>query len=183
MEIKATENQIKIKANAIFKCIGIGSLAMVCMTLFQFFPLDDFDFSFDTSFDMFGFLFLCFWFTIVLSMGGVAFFIGCKTVTIDETGVSCKSLCYKKTLTWEEIKDYGASYSGQTRGQGNTYTLYFAAKEQKIKSDCKKKLKGNMIKTYVIGDTYGDVIHKVFPFCRNFTEVRPFAAEDRFHWI
>ena len=181
MEIKATANQIKIKANTIFKIVGIFLFAMIGVVVYTLLSLDDY--SIDGPLDVLGVIVLCVWFTALLVLACFAFLTGCKTVTIDETGVVCQMLCFKKALTWAEIKDYGASYSGQTRWDGNTYIIYFAAKEQKTKSDCKKKLKGSMIKTYVVGDAYGDVTQKIFPFCRNFTEVRPFAAEDRFHWI
>lgn len=182
MEINVSSQEVKIKPNAIFKGIGIVAIIMACTVIYELFPLDFEDnYSFDTFIDVFGIVFLILWITVVLSLGCAAFITGNKTVTINDAGVVCRSPWFKNELTWAEIKDYGVSYCGQTRGLGNAYVLYFAPEEQKNKNECKKKLKGKMIRFYVTGDAYSDVINKAFPFCTNFTKIIPFIAEDRFH--
>ncbi len=191
MKIDISDNQMKITANPSFKGIAIVALIMICFLLYNvlygfFAPEPDdmelVDDTFTTA-DLFGILFMCLWVGVVLFIGASALLLGCQVITVDANGVTSQSLCFQKTLTWKEIKDYGVSYYGQTRGEGNTYALYFATNVQPVKSDCKKKLKGNMIKAYVIGDAYDDVIQKVFSFCMRYTEVQPFVANDKFHWI
>lgn len=176
-----TANQIIIKANAIFKIVGVFLLFMMGVVVYTLLSLDDY--SMDGLLGVLGVIILCVWFTTLLVLACFAFLTGCKTVTIDETGVVCRMLCFKQSLTWAAIKDYGASYSGQTRWDGATYTIYFAPKVQRTKNDRKKKLRGPMIKTYIVGDTYSDVIGKVFPFCAKFTDVPAFAAKEKFFRI
>ena len=179
MKIEISGGRITVKPNTIFLWIGIGAWLLSCTgirMLILCIPPEE-------PGDIVGIVFLCVWTLVVFSLGIAAVRLGVRTITIDKEGVSSRTLGSRKSLTWGEIEDYGLSYSGQTRGEGNTYTLYFAVKKQRTRNDCKKRLKGKMIKTYIIGCTYSEVTEKVFPLCKSFTHVEPFIAADKFHFI
>ena len=75
----------------------------------------------------------------IKSMGIFAFATNSKQITINNDGVLCKSWLHKTFVKWTDIKDWGLSYCGQTRFEGNTYYLYFSEHECPMKNDCKKK--------------------------------------------
>lgn len=77
-----------------------------------------------------------------------------------------KSWFGTKLIKWEDIKDWGLSYCGRMRDGDNIYFLYFSEYECRIKNDCKKSLKGKMIKTYIIGENYFDALQDIIPFCQ-----------------
>ena len=136
-----------------------------------------------TGFDVFGFIFACVW-TIVV--GWMIFYLTfdiCKKTVLDSEGITVTFLSYKKELGWQEIKDYGVSYSGKAKADGNVYDFYFATEEQVQKNNFRKKLKGNMIKILVVGEDYYVVTEKVIPFCKSKSSVNPFIGEDKFHII
>lgn len=176
MKISVSENEMKITQSMIVKGI---SIVMVCLLIYKI--LLDEIFSIETSADILD--------IILRIVSGVLFVIialmmGFKTVIINETGVISKILLLQKTLTWDEIKDYGISYLSKGRKGKYWYVLYFANKEQRTKKASKKKLKGNMIKLYVIGDAqYNKIVNSVFHFCMRFTKAKPFVAEEKFHLI
>lgn len=134
-----------------------------------------------TGFDVFGFAFACVWtFVIGVMTFYLVFNFGKKTI-LDSEGITTTFLFYKKELEWREIQDYGVSYTGQTKGEGNTYYLYFSNEEQKQKNRFRKKLKGNIIKVIIVGEDYYEITKKVLPFCQRKTSVTPFVADDGFH--
>ena len=136
-----------------------------------------------TLWDVFGLIFVCLWIIIVISMGIYAFVTNNKKLEINSEGVLCSTILKKKFLKWSEIADWGLSYCGKTRFEGNTYYLYFSEKPQKIKNECRKKLRGKMIKMYVIGNDYVEAVRDVIPFCTEKTSVEPFIGKDKFHLI
>lgn len=135
--------------------------------------------------DVFGVIFLCVWTALAGAMGIIALVLGTKKIIINGDGVTSKTLLSSKILLWSEIKDYGLSYCGKS-GRGwsveNTYYLYFSKKKQQEKNECKKRLKGKMIKVTVIGGSYGEVINKVLPFCMERTAIEPFVGADKAHF-
>ena len=133
--------------------------------------------------DVLGLIFVCLWIVIVISMGIFAFVTNSKKIEINGEGVLCSTVFKKEFLKWSEIKDWGLSYCGLTRFEGNTYYLYFSKNPQKTKNECKKKLKGKMIKMHVIGNDYVEAVRDVIPFCREKTSAEPFIGKDKFHFI
>ena len=93
------------------------------------------------------------------------------------------SIIKTKHYDWSEIKDFGLSYSGQVRGGGNTYDLYFSKKQQKTKNNCKKRLKGDVIKIFIFGDDYRVASEKVIPYCEKYATEPPFVGEDKYHFM
>lgn len=177
-----SQNSITVKSDTLFLKIGIATIFMAIVgvrILFGALPLED-DY---TSFDVFGLVFICVWLIIVLWMGVFAFLTYSKQIVIDAKGVLFKTWFTKKHIKWVDIKDWGLSYCGQTRGEGNTYYLYFSEHECPIKNECKKKLKGKMIKTFVIGGDYSETISVIIPFCKEKTDIMPFVGKDVFHII
>ena len=179
---KLDQNKITLKGNRIFLGIGVIALIMAITgvrLVFMLLPLEEDH----TIMDVLGLIFICFWVTIVLSMGIFAFVTNSKQIEITDEGVLCRSLVTKMFLKWSEIGDWGLSYCGQTRGEGNTYYFYFSKKPQQIKNECKKKLKGKMIKIFVIGSDYAEVVSKVIPFCKERTSIEAFIEKDKYHFI
>lgn len=171
---------IVMKQNPVFLFIGACACLMSLFgihLLFGLLPLEDGY----TPMDIFGVIFVCVWIIVVLCMGLFALETCSRKISIDHRGVYCRSWFRKDFLAWSEIRDWGLSYCGQTRGEGNTYYLYFSPDLCTVKNEFSKKLKGKMLKTFVIGDDYADAINKIIPFCREKTGVVPFVAEDEFH--
>lgn len=133
--------------------------------------------------DYFGFAFLCLWLTFVVIGGIYCFVNGSKKVTIDAQGIFCRSWFEKMFIPWLEVADWGLSYSGQTKGEGNTYEVYFAKHLCETKNDCRKRLKGKMIKTFIYEKEYQTVVDQMVPFCKEYTTVEPFVAVDKFHFL
>ena len=131
--------------------------------------------------DVFGLIFLCFWTALVLCGALYCLFAAYKQITLTQEGIVCATWFGKTYLSWSDVKDWGLSYCGQTKWEGNTYHLYFSDHQCPVKNDCKKKLKGKMIKTFVFGDDYFKAVRNVIPFCSENTEIAPFIGKDNFH--
>jgi hypothetical protein len=116
-------------------------------------------------------------------MGIFAFATNSKQITIDRDGILCKSWFRTEFIRWDEIKDWGLSYCGQTRGEGNTYYLYFSRHECPVINECKKRLKGRMVKTLVIGNRYSEAVSSIVPFCSENTDIPPFIGQDKYHFF
>ena len=133
--------------------------------------------------DVFGLIFLCFWTALVLCGAFYCLFTAYKQITLTQEGIFCATWFGKTYLPWSEVKDWGLSYCGQTKGQGNTYHLYFSDHQCSVKNDCKKKLKGKMIKTYLYGDDYYQATRTIIPFGGELTPVKPFIGKDKYHFM
>ncbi len=136
-----------------------------------------------TFLDIFVIMFLFIWESGVIY--GVVYYMGeySRNIVISKEGISCHTCFKNEFIKWIDIKDWGLSYCGQTRFEGNTYYLYFSEHECPIKNECRKKLKGRMIKTFVMSEDYYLVVDNVIPFCEEKTAVMPFIGKDKFHII
>jgi hypothetical protein len=130
-----------------------------------------------------GLAFVSVWVMAVLSASILSFVNYSKQIIINNDGILCKTILNEKLVNWSDIKDWGISYCGQSRGQGNTYDLYFSEHECKVKNECRKKLKGKMMKIYVFQDDYSEVVSEIIPFCSEKTNVKPFIGKDKYHFI
>lgn len=181
-ELSKTKNQIVIQRNTTFLGIGVFAIFMAASgvrLLFGLLPFEE-DYTFG---DVFGLVFICAWIALVLGMGIFAFTTNSKQITIDGDGVLCKSWFHKEFIKWSEIEDWGLSYCGQTRWEGNTYYLYFSRRACPVINACKKKLKGRMVKTFVIGNDYSEAVSTIIPFCSEYTAVPPFVGKDKYHFF
>ena len=181
-ELSQSKNQITIKRNTTFLGIGIVAILMAITGVRLLFGLLPFEDNYTLA-DVFGLVFVCVWLTVVLSLGIFAFSTNSKQIIINNDGVLCKSWINKKFIKWADIKDWGLSYCGQTRFEGNTYYLYFSEHECQIINECKKRLKGKMIKTFIIGNDYFDAVSNVIPFCKDKIDIMPFVGKDKYHFI
>lgn len=182
IEFSCSENKIMIKRNTYFLYGVFMSMVMTVAGVFVIFGLLPFDDGY-TFANIFGMAFMLVWENGVVF--GIVYYMGeySKYVVISEDGVFCCT-CFKKELVvWEDIKDWGLSYCGQTRGKGNTYYLYFSKQEYPIKNDCMKKLKGKMIKKVVFESDYSELVSKVIPFCTEKTNIMPFVGKNKYHFI
>lgn len=176
--ISRLDNQIVVKRDPMQIGIGISALFMAGTGVKLLLDMRPFG---HTLGDVLGGAFICVWITLVLTLGLSAAIQGSKQITIRMDGVQCKSLVKTEFLEWYEIKDWGLSYCGQTKGEGNTYYLYFSKQVFPVKNVCKKKLKGKMIKTHVYEDGYNDTVTEIVPFCKKRTRVEPFIGKDKYH--
>ena len=179
--IKSSE-QLTIKGYRLFAFIGVFALFMGAQVLRLLFLMEPFSGEFPLS-DLPGFIFLCLWIVLVWTLGLSAIATSSKQIVIDSEGILCKTWFRKQYIKWPDVKDFGISYCGQTRGEGNTYYLYFSKHECPVKNQCRKKLKGKIIKTYVFEGHYTEVVNKVLPFCKDKTDIPPFVGKDKFHFI
>ncbi len=177
-----SNSQIVLKNSPIFLTIGIVAIFMGLVGIRVILGLLPFEEGYIGG-DIFGLIFMCVWTFVTFSMSIASLNICIQRVIINNEGVCTKSWFHKTKLTWSEIEDWGLSYCGQTRGEGNTYYLYFSKNQQKTKNTCSKKLKGSMIKTNVMGEEYSEVVNIVVPFCLSRTDVNPFIGEDKFHLL
>lgn len=177
-----TKDQIVMKRNTVFLGIGVFSILMAASgvrLLFQILPFEQ-DYTFA---DVLGLLLMCAWISLVLSMGLFALKTNSNQITIDRKGILCESWLRKELISWDEIKDWGLSYCGQTRGEGNTYYLYFSRHECSVINECKKRLKGKMVKTFVMGSGYSEAVSSIIPFCSENTDIQPFIGKDKYHFF
>ena len=181
-QIQIKDNQIIVKGNSLFLYICLGAAFMAFLggsLLFEILPFRE---EHGTE-DIFGVAFMFAWVSIVLWMGFTALSNYKRKIIIDETGVSCGSLLKNRHFDWSEIKDYGLSYSGQVRGGGNTYDLYFSKKEQKKINNCKKRLRQDVIKICIFGDDYRIASETVIPYCEKYATEPSFVGEDTYHFM
>ena len=181
-EISKSNEQITIKANEIFRGIGVVCILMAVAGLRLIVGLLPFEEPVTTG-DIFGLIFVCVWLAIVLYMGIFSFMTNSRQVILCQEGILYR-LWFKKTLMrWEDVADWGLSYCGQTRGEGNTYHLYFSSRVCPTKNECTKILKGSMIKTFIMGDDYHIALRCIIPFCQEKTAVTPFIGRDKYHFL
>lgn len=171
-----TKEEIFISRNSTFIGIGVVAIFMAAVGvrfLFAMLPLED-GYTFA---DVFGVFFLAGWIMLVLCMGTFAFATNSKQVLMNSDGISCKSLFRTELMKWDDVKDWGISYCGQTRGEGDTYYLYFSDHGCAQVNHRRKRLKGKMIKTFIFESDYSKAVDIMVPFCSKKTDVVPFVAE------
>ena len=181
-EISQANDEIIIKGNSFFIGLGVVGGIMSFVGFKLIFGLVPFDEGY-TGADIFGFIFACVWTALVSCVSVYGFVISAKKIIINADGVCSVSYLGKKFISWADIKDFGLSYCGQTRGEGNTYYLYFSERECAVKNECTKKLKGKMIKMFVMESDYSDVVNKIIPFCKDKTQIGAFIGKDKYHFM
>ena len=182
MNICQTEYQIELKNNEEHMMISAGALFMAGIGVWLICTMLPFGEAY-TFADVLGLVFVCLWTVAAIVMTVLSISSAHAVLRIDCEGVSYQSLVQKQVLTWSQIADYGLSYCGQSRGDGNTYDFYFSTEKQTTINECSKKLKGKMIKYEVAEKEYYQIMERVIPFCRSRTSVEPFIGADKFHII
>ena len=102
---------------------------------------------------------------------------GSKKIIIDSKGISCKSLFKKQYIKWADVKDYGISYTGETRYRDSTYYLYFAESLKPTQSEVSKKIDVNTMKIFIFKKERDKAEKEIIPFCRQYSEVSPFISK------
>lgn len=97
-----------------------------------------------------------------------------STLTIDQSGIKSKLLFIEKKIAWNELQDFGFSYYGETRYDGELFNLYFSCETLKTNKNGKKKLNGKTIRVYVHDDEYDTFESEVISFCRRHTSLSPY---------
>lgn len=128
--------------------------------------------------DLFGLCFLCVWIGVVLGMGVSVCIRNPLTLTVDASGVTAVSLFGKRSLAWDEVRDYGFSYSGRLRGSATRYySLYFADSALKEKRYEQKRLRGHCISIFLDEGDYLFHRDEILALCARYSCVKPFAAD------
>ena len=182
MNICLTEHKIELKNNDEHMMIGAGALFMAGIGVWLIYSLLPFGETY-TFGDVLGFVFVCLWTVAAIVMAVLSISSANAVLRIDRESVSYQSFIQKQVLTWPQIADYGLSYCGQSRGDGNTYDFYFSMEKQTKINECSKKLKGKMIKYTVQEKDYSQIVSKVIPLCRSNTRVEPFVGDDKPHFL
>ncbi len=180
--IDCKKDQIILKENVVFLCIGVLAVIMAIMGACFLIGLSWCE-GIHTFMDLLGVMFISVWLLGLLTAGIVTLEGNSKRITINDEGISSQSWFAKKDIKWSDVADWGLSYYGQTRGEGNTYYLYFSQHPCSVKNDCKKLLKGKMVKTFIIGNEYDEAVSQIIPFCMARTTVKPFIGVDKFHFL
>ncbi|MBE6617322.1 MAG: hypothetical protein E7627_05225 [Ruminococcaceae bacterium] len=173
---------VKQKHNLIFIAIGIILVGIAAFCVWIVVSLLPFETAY-TFVDVLSVVFVSVFILTVLGLGAYVIVTNSKRVIINNDGVLCKSLVGMHHIKWSDIKDWGISYCGQTRGEGNTYYLYFSDHQCQAKDDCRKKLKGKMIKAFVFEREYFEAVSRIVPFCKKRVTVEPFIGTDKYHLI
>ena len=181
-QIHYDEKQITVKGTSLFLTIGIGGAFMACSGLFFFKDVLFYSEEYGTA-ELFGLAFMLVWTSVAIWMSLYSLTAFFKKLVIDENGISCKTPFQTKWYGWSEIRDFGLSYSGTTRGGGSIFDLYFAKTEQQTKKHDKKKLKRDVLKTFVTDADCHAILDTVIPFCERYTAVTPFIPHDRCHTV
>lgn len=161
---------IIIKGNTLHSVGGIVFIIMAIIGLNLLWDMDSCD-------SMSAYIFSIVWILIALIFSVCSFIEASKKVILCDTGVYFRSLISKDYLDWNEIKDWGLSYSGSARGGGEIFVLYFSKNVFRIKNARKKSLKGKMIKIEIFEAEYVKTLNNVIPYCKKKTFVDPFIGE------
>lgn len=164
------QENIEVKGNTFHRVAGIVFLVMACTGVRLLLNME-------LGEDIAGVLFLIVWIVITLGWSFCGFFEANKRVSIDEKGVYLRTFISKDFLAWSEIKDWGLSYYGQSRGFGEVFCLYFSKNALQCKGTRKKKLKEKMIKIEIFQEEYTRVVETIIPYCKEKTIVEPFVAK------
>lgn len=176
------KNQIVLKRNVFLLEIGVLILILCVVGICVLVSLEPFE-DLTTFMDYFGVAFICLW-LLLLFLGGIIMLqTNSKQIMINNEGISCRTWFSKDSMKWSEVADWGLSYCGQTKGEGNTYDIYFSKHVCPAKNDCRKKLKGKMIKGLIMESEYDDAVKVIIPFCNERTTVKPFVGVDKFHFL
>lgn len=182
MKIEKTENgAVKIRGNHLFllgSIFGIIMAVVGVVLLIKTICNSEF-----LTEDIAGIVFISIWISVAFGLGFSLLIAATKELVLDDKGILSASLIKKDFLNWSEVKDWGLSYCGQTRGEGNTYYLYFSNKELESKSNDKKKLKGVKIKVYVLEREYTETVAKIVTYCKKHIAAEPFIPEINFHFL
>ena len=136
-EFSSSKEQVIIKRNTIFMSIGLVLIIVAIVgvrLLFGLLPFEE-NYTFEDIFDL---LFVCVWVVAVFSIGFFGFITNSKRLVINNDGILCKSIFNKSFIKWTDVKDWGLSYCGETRGEGSTYYLYFSQHKCEIKMITRK---------------------------------------------
>lgn len=183
LKFNRAKSKIVIKRNTPFLFVGIIIIALSIAECILILGFLDFDIKY-TFTDLLDLTFVFIWTLIFFGLGLYVLSANSKEITIDDSGVLCKSIFIKRFISWSEIKDWGLSYCSQTRWEGITYYLYFSKEVHPIKNGNKKKLRGKTIKTFIIGnDAYTDVVSDIFPFCSERSKTEPFVGNNKYHFV
>ncbi len=177
IHLSKTKEEIFISRNSMFIGIGLIAMFMALTGIYLLFGILPFEEGY-TFADVFGVIFLSAWIILVLWMGTFSFSTNNKQLLVNSDGILCKSWFRTNLMKWDEVKDWGLSYCGQTRGEGDTYYLYFSDHCCLQVNDRRKRLKGKMIKTFIFESEYSKVVSIVIPFCSEKTDAVPFVAEE-----
>lgn len=182
LNIQQNYNSISLRRKGYFFGGIIVASIMAIMGIFLICGLLPFDEGY-TFGDVFGLIFVLVWETGVIY--GIFYFAKEHSthILVEEIGVYCSTYFKKEFIPWSEIEDWGISYCGQTKWEGNTYYLYFSKTQFETKNECRKKLRGKMIQITVFEDEYPQVLEKVIPFCEKHALLKPFIGKDKYHFI
>ncbi len=135
MNVTTLNNGFRVRNDEIY--LGVGIMTSLFSAFGIYLLVIIFPFNGDyTAFDIAGFVFVCVWTAIVLTMCVFCFITHFKEFLIDDSGISCSLFGKKSVTSWSEINDWGISYLGGKRsfghyGMSTVCTLPRVSKERK----------------------------------------------------
>lgn len=178
--MKSSDGSVTVRNGRIFLVLSIAELIMFVLGVILFFDICLHDDS--EPLDVAGVVIVSVWLCCVLAIGLVCFINALKVLTINSEGVLCRSI-KKEFIAWADVKDWGLSYCGQTRFEGNTYYLYFSKEVLGRKNDERKRLKRATVKIIVLDSEFCEVLDGIVAPCRDYVQIPPFIPERKVHFF
>ena len=168
--VEITRDNITLKPRALHMAVGIavvaeGIFVVVMVLRFRMSAINISEFFVPLAYSV-----------VLITFGMYELDLGSKQLTMNSTGISCKSVLKRQYIRWTEVHDYGICYSGETRYKGATYNLYFSKNVQTLKNSRTKKLDMNTIKTFIFADELDRAEKYIIPFCQSVCDAKPFLS-------
>ena len=180
MKINKRDNAVVLTGNELFLMIGIVAAGFFCLGIYL---LTTCIWPEDGIVDWLGTCFVACWTCMGLFMSVRSLNDAFTELVLDESGVHLRRPLGKKYIPWNQIADWGLSYAGTVNHDDNGYELYFAVEPQTEKNEYSRKLGKQVLRYFVVGEEYHQVVQEVLPFCGKFARVVPFVPEDDSHLI
>ena len=178
MKIEQTDGRMTLKGGGSFAVVGVMAFAMGTVGILLFVDMLRSAGEPDSN-AVLGAVIAAVWTLLTFSMGVCAFAAGSRTLTLDDGGVTAKTWFRRSFLPWSEVNDWGLSYRGRDRWGSNFYDLYFSREIYPARDECRKKLRGRMLRITIDNDGYTESVARVIPFCSSRTAVTPFVGVDK----
>ena len=180
MKIKRDEEKLILSGNELFGMIGIVAMFFFCVGIYLLIACI---WPEDGIVDWLGTALVAVWTFGSLGVAIRSLNDAMTQLVVNRTGVQLRRPLGKKSIAWNQIREFGLSYVGIANHEDNTYEFYFAEDPQDEKNEYSRRLGKRVLRFVVIGEDYGQVVKEVLPFCQRYARVTPFVPDDVLHLI
>ena len=180
MKIKRRDEALTLSGNELFGMIGMVALFFfgvgIYLLIACIWPEDG-------IVDWLGVGLVACWTCMGLWMAVSSLNVALAELVIDVKGVQLRRPLGKKSIAWNQIRDWGLSYAGTANHDDNAYEFYFAEEPQDEKNAYSRRLEKRVLRFEVVGEDYEQVVMEVLPLCERYARVAPFVPEDVPHLL